>query len=212
MAARSASSAGGSAGGRSPRGTSPSNTIETSACTSTMKSYVGPVLLRKLSWRPAPFASMAGTVRLLVLNGKGLDTRGSTEESRTYFRSSAQLSDYDAHIRATASELGVAVEHLQTNDLDECIRLLSGTDADAIVINPAGFGKEPALVECIAALRKPVFEVHYGNFFAKGATSLVTAACNGLICGAKLSSYSAGMRAAVEALKPSPFDHPPPEK
>ncbi|CAE7208277.1 SYT4 [Symbiodinium sp. CCMP2456] len=122
-----------------------------------------------------------------------LDTRGSTEESRTYFRSSAQLSDYDAHIRATAAELGVEVEHLQTNDLDECIRLLSGTDANAIVINPAGFGKEPALVECIAALRKPVFEVHYGNFFAKGATSLVTAACNGLICGAKLSSYSAGM-------------------
>ncbi|CAE7366598.1 aroQ [Symbiodinium sp. CCMP2592] len=103
-----------------------------------MKSYVRPVLLRKLSWRPAPFASMAGTVRLLVLNGKGLDTRGSTEESRTYFRSSAQLSDYDAHIRATAAELGVAVEHLQTNDLNECIRLLSGTDAHAIVINPAG--------------------------------------------------------------------------
>eukprot|EP00439_Symbiodinium_sp_Y106_P016447 s4426_g2.t1 len=150
--------------------------------------------------------------------GRRLDTRGSTEESRTYFRSSAQLSDYDAHIRATAAELGVAVEHLQTNDLDECIRLLSGTDAHAIAAisdrehASRGFGKEPALVECIAALRKPVFEVHYGNFFAKGATSLVTAACNGLICGAKLSSYSAGMRAAVEALTPSPFDHPPAEE
>ncbi|CAJ1374772.1 unnamed protein product [Effrenium voratum] len=145
-------------------------------------------------------------VKLLVLNGKGLDTRGETSESRQYFRSSARLADYEAHVREAAKEMGVEVELLQSNDLEQVLRRLQESTEDAIVINPAGFLKEQALVDCIAALKKPVFEVHYGNFFTKGATSLVTPACTGLFCGAKLSSYSMGMRAAVEALAPSPFD------
>mmetsp|Transcript_46285 Transcript_46285/g.143375 ORF Transcript_46285/g.143375 Transcript_46285/m.143375 type:complete len:205 (-) Transcript_46285:136-750(-) len=165
---------------------------------------------------PAAMATVAGGAStaqrcLLVLNGKGLDTRGDTEESRVYFKSSARLADYDRHIRKTAEDLGVFVEHVQTNDLAECISRLKTSTEDAVVINPAGFMKEQALVDCIAGLKKPVFEVHYGNFFAKGATSLVTAVCNGIFCGAKLDSYALGMRAAVIALEPSfkEFDYPP---
>eukprot|EP00418_Pyrodinium_bahamense_P076935 CAMPEP_0179067860 /NCGR_PEP_ID=MMETSP0796-20121207/29710_1 /TAXON_ID=73915 /ORGANISM="Pyrodinium bahamense, Strain pbaha01" /LENGTH=230 /DNA_ID=CAMNT_0020764909 /DNA_START=1 /DNA_END=690 /DNA_ORIENTATION=- len=167
--------------------------------------------------RQAPMATSAGGQpvaqrRLLVLNGKGLDTRGDTEESRAYFKSSARLVDYDRHIRKTAEELGAAVEHVQTNDLAECIARLEAATEDAVVINPAGFMKEQALVDCIAGLKKPVYEVHYGNFFAKGAVSLVTPVCNGLFCGAKLDSYALGMRAALAALDPAfkEFDYPPP--
>mmetsp|Transcript_96663 Transcript_96663/g.282542 ORF Transcript_96663/g.282542 Transcript_96663/m.282542 type:complete len:206 (-) Transcript_96663:91-708(-) len=171
---------------------------------------------RSLWQPPACMATVAGDQpakqrRLLVLNGKGLDTRGDTEESRLYYKSSARLPDYERKIRKTAEELGVAVEHVQTNDLAECVARLEASTEDAVVINPAGFMKEQALVDCIAQLRKPVFEVHYGNFFAKGAVSLVTPVCNGIFCGAKLDTYALGMKAAAAALEPEfkEFDYPP---
>eukprot|EP00930_Biecheleria_cincta_P091400 TRINITY_DN80969_c0_g1_i1.p1 TRINITY_DN80969_c0_g1~~TRINITY_DN80969_c0_g1_i1.p1 ORF type:complete len:168 (+),score=38.03 TRINITY_DN80969_c0_g1_i1:134-637(+) len=158
----------------------------------------------------ATAAAASARKRLLVLNGKGLDVRGTTEETRVYFKSSAVLADYDKHIRNTATELGVDVEHVQTNDLAECIARLQSSTEDAIVINPAGFMKEQALVDCIGGLQKPVIEVHYGNFFAKGAFSEVTKVCSGLFVGAKLESYSLGMRAALSALDPqyTKFDYP----
>lgn len=61
-------------------------------------------------------------------------------------------------------------------------------------------------------LRRASREVHYGNFFAKGARSAVTACHNGVVVvvGAKLDSYTLGMRATLAALEPSchKFDHP----
>ncbi len=40
------------------------------------------------------------------------------EETRISFRSTAVLADYDRRIRSAADELGVEVEHIQTNDLE----------------------------------------------------------------------------------------------
>eukprot|EP00403_Amphidinium_massartii_P033938 CAMPEP_0178446160 /NCGR_PEP_ID=MMETSP0689_2-20121128/40629_1 /TAXON_ID=160604 /ORGANISM="Amphidinium massartii, Strain CS-259" /LENGTH=146 /DNA_ID=CAMNT_0020070913 /DNA_START=27 /DNA_END=465 /DNA_ORIENTATION=- len=142
-----------------------------------------------------------------------MDVRGTTEASQAYFKSTATLPDYVEHIKIAEKELGIAVEHVQTNDLNECISRLSSGTEDAVVINPAGFMMESELVECLAGLKKPVIEVHYGNFFAKGKHSEVTKACNGIVAGAKLDSYTLAMRAAIAALQPeyTRFDYNPEE-
>mmetsp|Transcript_17077 Transcript_17077/g.25794 ORF Transcript_17077/g.25794 Transcript_17077/m.25794 type:complete len:166 (+) Transcript_17077:79-576(+) len=160
----------------------------------------------------SPASGSGGRRKLLVVQGLGLDIRGTTEETRIRYKSIATIKDYDARIRSAAEELGIEVEHLQFNDLEECKTRLQHANEDAIVINPAGWTTSDELAACIASLHMPVIEAHYGNFSKNGTVSKVTPACRGLICGCKLESYVLAMRAALEALEPSDkvYDYTPP--
>merc|ERR1711871_1085581 len=109
----------------------------------------------------------ARQVRVLVMNGLGMDSRGQTEESRARFQSTAVFSDYEAYIQRCFEELGLDGEHFQSNDLDQFIAKARAFDGDAVVMNPAFFGKDASLGALVAELQArevPVFEVHYSNY------------------------------------------------
>eukprot|EP00928_Gymnodinium_smaydae_P037173 TRINITY_DN25845_c0_g1_i1.p1 TRINITY_DN25845_c0_g1~~TRINITY_DN25845_c0_g1_i1.p1 ORF type:complete len:187 (+),score=23.40 TRINITY_DN25845_c0_g1_i1:61-621(+) len=145
-------------------------------------------------------------VRILVLNGKGMGTRGQTEESRQRFQSKAVFSDYDSFINNCFCELGVDGEHFQSNDLDAFIAKGRAWDGDAIVMNPAFFGTEPSLgslVEDLLSRKIPVFEVHYSNYLRKLEPSFVSKHATGVVVGGKLGGYRKAIEMAVATRSPA---------
>jgi len=89
-----------------------------------------------------------GAMRVLILNGQGLDVRGQTEKSRIQFGSSAVYSDYVKIAKDSARELGVEVEVRQSNDEAEFVRWVrtaAQEGFDAMLMNPSGFLKSTAV-------------------------------------------------------------------
>lgn len=152
-----------------------------------------------------------------MINGKGVRLRGSTEESRLLFKSTAQNADYVAFIEQSAREVGMAIEIEHCEDLAECIALVGGArqrGCSSIVLNPGGFTLDESLGAAVAQVvdaGTPVWEVHYSNFNQKGV-SAVGRAATGVFYGAKLHSYRFALAAAATATSPewTAFDHPPP--
>ena len=76
-----------------------------------------------------------------------------------------------------------------------------GFSCDGIVLNAGAYTHTSvALHDCIRAIDVPVVEVHISNIYAREDfrhTSLISAACAGVVCGFGMDSY----RLALEALK-----------
>jgi len=148
---------------------------------------------------PSPLQEVQ-RVRVLVLNGKGLDTRGQTEQSRSHFNSTATFSDYSAFIQSCFLELGVDGEHFQTNDLDAFVAKAKHFTGDAIVTNPGFFSWEASLgpvVEEIQARGVPVIEVHYGNYQKKKHVGSISKVAQCVLLGGKLQGYRKAIELAV---------------
>eukprot|EP01065_Artemidia_motanka_P024690 TRINITY_DN2958_c4_g1_i1.p1 TRINITY_DN2958_c4_g1~~TRINITY_DN2958_c4_g1_i1.p1 ORF type:complete len:162 (+),score=35.81 TRINITY_DN2958_c4_g1_i1:89-574(+) len=141
--------------------------------------------------------------RLLVLNGKGMKSRGQTQESREKFQSTAVYSDYRLEILRSAAQLGVEVRLAATDDKAECLALLkeaSSGGADGIVINPSEWSMDEDIAMGVkdAATRVPVVEVHYSNLLKK-KWSAISKHATTVICGAKIGGYRLAIQAAVAA-------------
>ena len=136
-------------------------------------------------------------MKILIINGPNLNLLGRREPD-IYGR--ASFDDYLQQLQQRYPE--VELHYYQNNVegllIDEMQRV--GFHFDGIVLNAGAYTHTSvALHDCIRSITCPVIEVHISNVHQREAfrhTSLISAACKGVICGFGLDSY----RLAVEAL------------
>ncbi len=106
--------------------------------------------------------------RLLILNGPNLDLLGSRETGHYGRETLAQIED---RCRTLAGQLGLQLEHVQSNaehELVETVHKAARDGIDFIVINPAAFTHTSvALRDALAATGIPFVEVHLSNIHAR---------------------------------------------
>ena len=136
-------------------------------------------------------------MKILIINGPNLNLLGKREPD---IYGHASFDDYLQQLRQRYPE--VELHYYQSNVegllIDEMQRV--GFHFDGIVLNAGAYTHTSvALHDCIRAITCPVIEVHISNVHQREAfrhTSLISAACKGVICGFGLDSY----RLAVEGL------------
>ena len=139
---------------------------------------------------------------ILILNGPNLNLLG-TREPTTY--GAQTLDDINRVLDALARELGAELKHLQSNHEGVLLDALHARDFDAVVLNAGALTHTSyALRDAIAAIGKPVVEVHISNVHQREKWrhhSVISEVCAGTIVGFGALSYELGLRATVEILK-----------
>ena len=139
---------------------------------------------------------------ILILNGPNLNLLG-TREPTTY--GAQTLDDINLVLDVLARELGAELKHLQSNHEGVLLDTLHARDFDAVVLNAGAFTHTSyALRDAIAAIEKPVIEVHISNVHQREKWrhhSVISEVCAGIIVGFGPLGYELGLRAAVTILK-----------
>lgn len=140
-------------------------------------------------------------MRILVLHGPNLNLLG-TREPDVY--GARDLASIDRDLEALARELGVSLEHRQSNhegQLVDWIHDAARTGIDGVVINPGAYTHTSvAIRDAITGTRLPTVEVHMSNVQAREPfrrRSVVAPACIGTIAGFGADAYTLGLRAIV---------------
>ena len=141
--------------------------------------------------------------RILLLNGPNLNLLGKREPgiygSKTLDEIVADLSQY-------ANELGVTLEHLQSNAEHELVGRIHQAmgQVDFIIINPAAFTHTSvALRDALAAVAIPYIEIHLSNPHAREPFrqhSYFSDKAVGVVCGFGADSYRYALDAALARL------------
>ena len=137
-------------------------------------------------------------MRIQIINGPNLNLLGRREPS---VYGSESFEDYLAVLQSAYPDVEMA--YYQSNVEGELVNKLQevGFSCDGIVLNAGAYTHTSvALHDCIRAIDVPVVEVHISNIYAREDfrhTSLISAACAGVVCGFGMDSY----RLALEALK-----------
>jgi 3-dehydroquinate dehydratase-2 len=139
-------------------------------------------------------------MKILVLHGPNLNLLGVREPT---IYGSLSMESIDLRLQTLAETLGVELETAQSNHEGVIIDYLHQTDADAVVLNAGAFTHYSyAIRDAIAAVKKPVVEVHISNVHARAEkwrhTSVISEVCRGVIGGFGVLSYELGLRAAIE--------------
>ncbi len=135
-------------------------------------------------------------MKILIINGPNLNLLG-VREPGIYGQNSFE--EYIPVLKAAYPD--VELEYYQSNIEGELINKMQevGFSYDGIVLNAGAYTHTSiALGDCIRALTTPVIEVHISNVHKREEFrhhSMISAACQGVICGFGLNSY----RLAVES-------------
>ncbi|MGH9094751.1 MAG: type II 3-dehydroquinate dehydratase [Acidimicrobiales bacterium] len=136
---------------------------------------------------------------VLLLSGPNLDLLG---ERQPEVYGWATLADHVARATERAGDLGLRVEHLQSNYEGELVEAVHGARraADGIIVNPGALTHYSwALHDALAAFEGPVIELHLSNPAGRDGwrqTSVVAPVATGTIAGFGADGY----RLAVEAM------------
>jgi 3-dehydroquinate dehydratase-2 len=140
---------------------------------------------------------MARTI--LLLSGPNLNLLGIREPD---IYGAATLDDHVTTARAVAADLGLELEHLQSNHegaLVDAVHAARGR-VDALIVNAAAMTHYSwSLRDALAAFEGPVVELHLSNTAAREEwrhTSVVTPVATGIISGFGGHGY----RLAVQAV------------
>ena len=142
-------------------------------------------------------------MRIDVVHGPNLNLLGE-REPEVYGRTT--LAEINARLQALGKELGADVHCFQSNHEGALIDYLHAqrAAADAFILNPAGYTHTSvALRDAVAAVQKPVVEVHLSNTQARETfrkSSLIAAVAAGRIEGFGVGGYELALRALVDRL------------
>ncbi|CAA9526451.1 MAG: 3-dehydroquinate dehydratase II [uncultured Thermomicrobiales bacterium] len=146
---------------------------------------------------------MSARPTILVLHGPNLNLLG-TREPHLY--GATTLSEVDADLRriGDAADPPVTVRTLQSNHegaLIDAIQTL-GPNACGIIVNPGGLTHYSiALRDALAAVDRPVVEVHVSNIHAREEfrhRSVVAPVARGQIAGLGVDGYRLALRHLIE--------------
>ncbi|RJX65424.1 type II 3-dehydroquinate dehydratase [Vibrio sinensis] len=147
---------------------------------------------------------MSAKSRILVLNGPNINLLGLREPAHYGSKTLAQIV---ATLTNNAQELGVELDHLQSNreyELIEAIHAAYGT-VDFIIINPAAYTHTSvALRDALLGVAIPFIEVHLSNVHAREPFrhhSYLSDKAVGVICGLGAQGYEFALSAAVNHLQ-----------
>ena len=137
-------------------------------------------------------------MKILVINGPNLDMLGKREPE---IYGALTLDQLNGQVATLASELEVEVEFVQSNNEGEIIDAIHSVadEFDGCIINAAAYTHySVALRDAIAAVDKPFVEVHISNVHKREEfrhRSMISAVCQGVICGFGADSYKLALRA-----------------
>lgn len=144
---------------------------------------------------------------VLLLSGPNLNLLGA-REPEVYGRES--LDDHVAVATATASGLGLALEHLQSNHEGQLVEAVHAARdrAVAVVINPGAFTHSSwALHDALAAFDGVVVELHLSNPSTRERwrhTSVVSPVADAVISGVGGAGYRLALEAVAALLDRTP--------
>ena len=147
---------------------------------------------------------MSQNHRILLLNGPNLNLLGKREPG---IYGSKTLDEIVADLTLNASELGVILEHLQSNAEHELISRIHQAmgQVDFIIINPAAFTHTSvAIRDALLGVAIPFIEVHLSNVHAREPFrhhSYLSDVAKGVICGLGADGYQFALTAAVRHLR-----------
>ena len=141
--------------------------------------------------------------RILVINGPNLNLLG-TRQPEIYGRTT--LGDIEASMRALVESIAPSMElvFFQSNHEGALIDAIqqSGPDIDAVIINPGGLTHTSvALRDALAAVDRPVVEIHLSNIHAREDfrhVSLIAPIAIGQIAGLGPAGYRLALRFVIE--------------
>jgi 3-dehydroquinate dehydratase-2 len=144
-------------------------------------------------------------MNILVLNGINLNMFGKRDPAQYGTITLAQISE---QLDALGAELGVTVQHFQSNHegaMAERIHQAHVDKVDAVLINAGAWTHYSyGIRDALAILQCPIVEVHMSNIHAREAFrhhSVIGEIAKGQIAGFGVDSYLLGLRAAVSALR-----------
>lgn len=128
-------------------------------------------------------------MKILIVNGPNLNLLGKREPG---LYGNISFEDFLKDLRLRFKD--IELEYYQSNHEGGIIDKLQSADADGIVLNAAAFTHTSiALADTLAAINKPVVEVHISNIFSRESFrhhSYTAAHCNGIIAGLGLEGYA----------------------
>lgn len=136
--------------------------------------------------------------RLLLLNGPNLNLLGEREPELYGQRTLAEIV---AEAQALGTELGLAIDHFQSNHEGALIDRIHAArgQADGLIVNPGGLTHSSvSLRDALAASALPVVEVHLTNLARREdfrRVSLVGGVALGTIAGFGPAGYLLAVRA-----------------
>ena len=145
----------------------------------------------------------AASKRVLLLNGPNLNLLGEREPA---VYGTATLADHLASATQAASEVGLAVDSVQSNSSSELVNAIHAARKthDAIVINPGAFTHYAwSIHDALAAFSGPVIEVHISNPSSRESwrhESVVAPVSSGTIAGFGGIGYVLAMQAVARIL------------
>ena len=137
-------------------------------------------------------------MKIQIINGPNLNLLGQREPG---IYGTESMENYLPELRKRFPD--VEIDYYQSNVEGELINKMQevGFSYDGIVLNAGAYTHTSvALHDCIRSLKCPVIEVHISNVHRREEFrhhSMISAACQGVICGFGLDSY----RLAIEALR-----------
>ena len=144
-------------------------------------------------------------MKILMLHGINHNMSGKRDPKQY---GTVTLDEINASLVALGNELGVQVEHYQTNHegaMCERIHQACAEGQDAVLINAGAWTHYSyGIRDALAILTVPVVELHMSNIHAREAfrhVSVFAEIVRGQIAGFGVDSYLLALRAAVSAVQ-----------
>ncbi len=143
-------------------------------------------------------------MRIFVVNGPNLDMLGKREPT---IYGADTLDSINAELSQLCSDMGIDVSFFQSNSEGTLIDIIHSAreEADGIVLNAGAYTHYSiAIRDAISAAEKPCVEVHLSNVHKREEfrhKSVISAVCEGVICGFGKDVYRLGILALYSKLK-----------
>lgn len=143
-------------------------------------------------------------MKIFVINGPNLDMLGKREPT---IYGADTLESINAELAEFCKTIGVEPEFYQSNSEGALIDIIHSAreNADGIVLNAGAYTHYSiAIRDAISAAEKPCVEVHLSNVHKREEfrhKSMISAVCEGVICGFGKDVYRLGIMALYSKLK-----------
>lgn len=146
-------------------------------------------------------ANLKKKIRILVIHGPNLHLLG-TREPGIYGKTT--IAQINATLKKIALSRKITLRIKQSNHEGEIVDLITITNFDGLLINPAAYTHTSvAIRDAIAASAKTAIEVHLSNIHTRESfrhTSLISPVVQGTIMGFGPKSYILGLETLIDLL------------